>query len=282
MADLPLRYLVLNQSRITDFMTCPRFFELRHIERMDKGAKALRIGTMTHNALEAYYRKREEGEEHEPTQPAGSFDEEWEVVEKLYYAYRRKFKGEDLTLIQPEVEVTSHFGKVTTSKAIWHIWLIARLDGIFQNSDGRWLCEHKTAANLGAAQFARFLNDYQLTTYLWMGNKELQLDLKGAVCNILPKTKTPDPARIMVARCKYQFREWEATTMFEAKNIIICTEKDHFPQRQINCTMWNRACLFHDACITGDIETLTEMESRVPDYADKLRARFVKGELDGT
>jgi hypothetical protein len=255
---------------------------MRHLERYDKGAKALRIGKMTHNALETYYRKREQGEEHEPEMPSGADESEWEVVEKLYYAYRRKFKGEDIVLIQPEVEVATHFGKVITQKAEWHIWLRATLDGIFQHKNSRWLCEHKTAANLGAAQFSRFLNDYQLTTYLWMGNKELQLDLKGAICNVLPKTKHPDPSRVTVARNKHQFKEWEQTTLYEAKNMIGCMEKDYFPQRQSNCTKWNRACIFHEFCITGETVTLSDLEPRDPDYVDKFRNQLVKGEVDGT
>ena len=65
----PDKYIVLNQSRITSFMMCPRFYELRHIDRLEESSKALRIGKTTHKLLEKLNKAKAMGEEHEPEMP---------------------------------------------------------------------------------------------------------------------------------------------------------------------------------------------------------------------
>ena len=281
--DKPTRFLALNQSRITDFMMCPRFFEMRHINRMDRGAKALRIGSMTHKLLEKRSLMIEEGKEYEPKKEdikkVQVFDTEWEVAEKLYWAYHRKYDGEDLVTIHPEIKTQWRFGVINTPTATWEVWIIGTLDGIVGQGDHKYLQEYKTCANLGAAQFDKFLNDFQVTTYLWLGIMALDMHLDGALITLLPKTKTPDPCRLTVSRTAHQFKEWERSVLHEARNLVHCMEQNYFPQRQINCTKWNRACLFHDFCITGSETNLVDMEIRERDYADELKAGLPKGEV---
>jgi hypothetical protein len=266
---------------------CPRFYQLRHIDRLDRGTKALRIGKETHNQLERFNKLKEEGKEHEPTPFQEDLDPtEWEVVEKLYWAYVRAYGDEAITIVQPEVQACAFFGSVKTPQANWQIWLIATLDGIIQDGDGLLLEEYKTAANLGAAQFDRFINDFQITTYLWLAKRDLGITLDGARITILPKTKYPEPARMKVFRSAYQIQEWEQTVLHECRNIIHNMERDYFPQRQTNCTKWNRACIFHDFCVTGERSNLSDLEVRKKDYADdkrnELQLLLEKGEaLDG-
>jgi hypothetical protein len=240
---------------------------------------------MTHKLLEKRAIAVESGKTYEPCkedveregQPF--YDTEWEVAEKLYWAYHREYDGEDIVIIQPEIKAHWRFGVIETPTATWEIWLIATLDGIIGQGDHRYLMEYKTCANLGAAQFDKFLNDFQITTYLWMARKALQLPLDGALITLLPKTKVPQPARLTVARTAHQFQEWEKSVLHEARNLVHCMEQNYFPQRQINCTHWNRACLFHDFCITGSETNLVDMEIRDRDYADDLKAALQKGEI---
>lgn len=281
----PTRFLALNQSRITDFMMCPRFYEMRHVNRMDKGAKALRIGSMTHKLLEKRSLAIESGKTYEPNKADVQrgddpiHDSEWEVAEKLYWAYHREYDGEDLVIIQPEVKAYWRFGVVETKEATWEIWIIGTLDGVIGQGKYKYLNEYKTCANLGAAQFSKFLNDFQITTYLWLAIKSLDLRLDGALITLLPKTKVPQPTRLTVARNGHQFLEWQQTVLHESRNLISCMENNYFPQRQINCTKWNRACIFHDYCITGEETNLVDMEIRSRDYADDLKTDLQKGEV---
>jgi hypothetical protein len=259
-------------------MMCPRFYQLRHVQRLDRGTKALRIGSMTHKLLEAYSSAKTDGIEHTPEPPEDALPEEYEIAEKLYYAYKRTYKDEKIVVIQPEVEVSVRFGAITSPEACWEIYLISKLDGIVSLDERKYLMEYKTCANLGAAQFAKFHNDFQVSTYLWMAVKALQMPLDGAIITLLPKTKYPEPARLIVTRNAHQFREWEQTVLHEARSLISYMEHDYFPQRQINCTKWNRACIFHDYCMTGEDTNLVDLERRDFDYADQLRRQLMKGE----
>ena len=287
MNSKPTHFLALNQSRITDFMMCPRFYEMRHINRLDRGAKALRIGSMTHKLLEARALAVENGEVYEPKQSDVEredmtiYDSEWEVAEKLYWAYHREYDGEDLTIIQPEMKVYKRFGTIETPIAHWEIWIIGTLDGIVGKDEHKYLKEYKTCANLGAAQFDKFLNDFQITTYLWLAAQGLGLTLDGALITLLPKTKDPHPARITVARTGHQFQEWEKTVLHESRNLVHCMEQNYFPQRQTNCTKWNRACIFHEFCLTNSETNLVDMEVRGKDYTDDLKSKLQKGEVNG-
>jgi hypothetical protein len=242
---------------------------------LDRGTKALRIGSLTHKLLEQYNIARENGEDHEPEQPPEIIDDEWMVAEKLYWAYRNTYKDEVLTIIQPEVEVHFRFGKVETPTTTWEIYIICTLDGVVEKDSHKYMKEYKTCANLGAAQFARFLNDFQITTYMYAAVKGLDFELDGAIITLLPKTKYPTPARLTVTRNAHQYQEWEKTVLFESRNLIHCMENDYFPQRQINCTKWNRACIFHDFCITGEDTNLVDLEIRDNDYADRLRKELM-------
>lgn len=285
MTNKPVNYLALNQSRITDFMMCPRFYEMRHVNRLDRGAKALRIGSMTHKLLELRSVAVEAGESYEPEQKDVQrgeepiYDTEWEMATRLFHSYDRKFTGENLVIIQPEVKASWRFGVIETPSATWEIWLIGTLDGVVGQGEHKYLKEYKTCANLGAAQFEKFLNDFQITTYLWLGVKALDLLLDGALITLLPKTKIPDPTRLTVSRNQHQFEEWQKTVAWECRNLIYCMEQNYFPQRQINCTKWNRACLFHTYCITGAETNLAGMEVRGRDYADDLKEKLRTGEV---
>ena len=245
-------------------------FELRYLHHLDRDAKPLRIGSMTHKLLEQHNLCKESGQTFTPEMPEGADPDEWLVVEKLYNAYNREYGIDDIAIIQPEVKATAYFGTVTTVKNKWEIWLVGTLDGIIQDG-GLYLEEYKTCANLGAAQFAKFMNDYQITAYMWMAKKALQITLDGARITLLPKTKDPQPARIRVVRTAHQFQEWERTTLHEVKSMIQCLEARYHPQRMTSCTNWNRACMFQDYCMTGEESNLVDLIPRGPDYTDDKR-----------
>ena len=273
--ERPDKYLVLNQSRITSYMMCPRFYELRHLDRLSETSKALRIGTLTHRLLEKFNKAKALGKTYEPVKSEDTDQGEWDTAEKLYWAYYREYGSENITLVQPEVEACCQFGKITTPSATWYIWLISKLDGIIQDK-GLYLEEYKTCANLGAAQFEKFLNDFQITCYMWMAQKDLQIHLNGARITLLPKTKNPLPQRMRVTRSAHQFQEWEKTVLFECRSMIMCMEQGYFPQRHINCTKWNRACMFHDYCITGERVNLADLPVEPADYAEEKRRELTR------
>jgi PD-(D/E)XK nuclease superfamily len=202
--------MILNRSRISTFLDCPRKYHHEYNPHPDaphglephRTSEALRIGLAFHRFLEVWYTLLDTSSEERMTAsltaaalilletapsdnlPAfGSPDEEETIalrVESLCRDYVRKWSTtEPFTVLKPELEFLAPLGS-------GH-FLKGRTDAIVEYLGRVWLLENKTTSYLGQSYVKRFHFSHQLISYKYGVQHALGTPIAGAMLNAVRK-----------------------------------------------------------------------------------------------
>lgn len=257
---------ILDNSMISDFKLCPRYFQYRHIEHLtlyDKMANYKpAFGTAIHCALEVWYSGIRDSLS--PVDPmlkdkaVQAFKESWNPYEgadesflrtmlrgeQIVRLYMNHFKEEQFEVLHTEIGGSFEVGKYI---------IIFKSDMVIKTSEGILIFETKTSAYRG---YLTVKPNSQLDTYI-SGVRVLKgLPVIGAVLNQIYFRKgkknesvvdTTTFVREQTNRDDIELDAWRKDTLYWADSIRKCSDDNHFPQNSNSCTAYG-GCMFQQLC----------------------------------
>lgn len=272
---------ILDSSKLSDYMQCPRYFFYRHVLgwRHEGPQFDLIFGEAMHAALETLYKfgfhkdaqylayanfldvyRVYYPEETDDDMGAKSPYSASEAIEGYCNYYQREFDRYDVLEYEGEkcVEV-SGFALITNASKLYF-----RQDVIMRDrTTGQvFTLEHKTAGRGGATWAAQWDLSVQIGTYthalysIFPPEEVWGVRVNGII--FLKKEQKFE--RVPCEKTYEQMQAWHMMVktwlglMTIDLHSVVCdkeTESDvmsHFPLNPGSCTKWNRVCQFHDFC----------------------------------
>jgi RecB family exonuclease len=297
--------IVLNQSSLKDYLNCRRLYGWRRYIGLETLARrsAPEIGTAVHSALALFHDEKGGDVEKAVSTfretlsarvgPSSAFedkplDEAIEIGERTFRAYVAHWggKSELWTPLNQEVQFLVEVGTGT------NVFLRGRTDNLsIIPGSGLYLVDYKTAGKMDPRDLMKYEMDIQLTAYLYGTTKQLTIDnekagdptpivVKGAIIDLLVKTKTPQFAREL----REEFRDFEEEFVEYGHEIRrnldrAAAGKDWkvvFPKNTEHCFRYG-VCPFRDVCVK-DTPTRRQLYNRKkPDYVDEAQKLLEEG-----
>lgn len=266
---------IIDSSKLTDYVKCPRYFMYRHILgwESETSNNHLVFGTAWHEAMEHLllhgydndsiidahdiltreYRKEfspESDEAYEPKTPANAL--------LVLGAYAQRWESEDAGL---ETLMTEIAGNIPISDKDS---LYFRIDAVLRKPNGKvFIREHKTGSRvwMWAEQWPLAI---AIGTYSHMGFSFYGIDdFDGIEMNgsfFIKRKKDPyDFMRYTVKKSREQMQQWLQMVQYYCwkirlnKDILQETENadvlEAFPLRPTNCLDYGKVCQYHDYCL---------------------------------
>lgn len=270
-----------DNTSISWFVTCPRYYQLKMIERWEPAKLSVHLWFGQHfaTALERYYKCRAEGmdlEEAMVTVVHAALidtwiykrDEQGNIIEPRVGApydsfnpaktreslirtiiwYIDQFHDEDLKILmlsngKPAVELSFKLAIDDGNYYCGHIDRIATL------GDDPYLMDQKTTGStISQSFFSAFDLNFQMSGYTFAGKALFHIPVKGVII---------DGAQIAVGftrfergftfRTQDQLDEWYDGLMYWIEQIQSATRKQHFPQNLTSCEKYG-GCEFRNVC----------------------------------
>ena len=258
---------ILDNSMISDYRLCPRYFQYRHIEYLTLTDDAANFktgyGTAIHAALEVWYSGIKDGiDPSDADLKEKSFDafkESWNRYEgldetflrtmtrglKIVMLYMNKFKSENFKVLHTEIG-----GAFELDDFI----IIFKSDMVVEDESGDILVfETKTSAY---RNYLIVRPNSQIDTYI-SGIRAIKgLPVKGAILNQIYFRKgkknetivdTTEFVREQTNREDAELDEWREDTLYWANNIRRSCDSNHFAKNPNSCTAYG-GCMFLQLC----------------------------------
>lgn len=263
---------VFDNSMISDYRLCPRYFEFRHIENLvpkgDPDNFKASFGSAIHEALEVFYEKMKEGldffdpevEESVKGEMTTAFLNYWSpfegqddirtaakgiiIVEKYYDT----FKEETFKVIETEIGGAITMGDYT---------IILKSDTLIEENNELKILEHKTSAHRG---FLITKPNSQLDTYI-VGVREITgREVKSAILNQIYFRKgrsnekqedTVSFVREETYRNEEEIKEWCEDTYAWCEAITRSLSRGYFARNPSACTSYG-GCQYRQICESSD------------------------------
>lgn len=264
--------LVIDNSRLECFTTCPRLAQYRILDKktFSKSRIALEFGKAIHKALEVRYVQTDINNE------TGLLDAQVQVLQKefeqivvppddfrtldraietmqLYNAYysRESFKvlaynGKPFV----EQSFAVPLGQVGGYKVIW----TGRIDMLVEDDQGIFIFDHKTTSVLGTTFFKDFVLASGVTGYNYSVRKILGKPVRGTIINAIANRKgsksgTPTEfSREKVYQLDQHLKEWEQDMLHIASDFLHNIKRGYFPKHTKWCMGKYGACEFFEVC----------------------------------
>ena len=247
---------VLDNSMISDFRNCPRYFQFRHIElltpKSDSNKFKAAFGTALHEGLEVFYSGGT------PKEMDDAFIESWLPYEGqddtgirtitkgllICEEYRARFANEDFTVLHTETGGAFSLGKFL---------ILFKCDGVVRLRDKVYVFEHKTSAHRG---FLITKPNSQLDTYITGISELLNMEVGGALFNQIYFRKgrknenqadTISFVREETARTSEELDDWKRDTIQWGEAISKCSDNNFYPKNTNSCTAYG-GCQFLSVC----------------------------------
>jgi len=190
---------LLTNSRLRAARTCARLHHYLYVEgwRPVRESEALRIGTLVHLGLEAWFRAHQDGlrDQAFDCAVAAVADRAWDAyeqakIEEMLWGYDLRWRDQELEVLAVETEFCTKLLNPDTW-APSRIWVLAgKIDGIIR-VDGRVLViEHKTAyeeiEDPAADYWTKLQMDHQVSAYT-IGAEALGYEVQGCLYDVLKK-----------------------------------------------------------------------------------------------
>jgi len=299
MPNAKRKLLVLNGSRIGDWMRCPRYARYRAQYRSPvEDTHAVDFGTAIHAALEEWYCPDDDGHPTMDDEAAISafrsaidweqHDQEAKEVEtsgygetllRRYFDYWREVDS-GLLIKGREVTLT---GRLVIEEV--DLVLVGRLDAIIADDHDRvWHLQHKTASAYTSP--TSYVQGLELspheTIYRALGHAH-GIPIVGSVINMLRKMKLP---RGPIEGWTPFHRERvtppasfvRSFLQSDLKDIVLAMVDGWDWRSTISCTKWNRICEYHPLCSGLPIDE-DDYVAPDPDYVVETKAKIESGEM---
>lgn len=219
--------------------------------------------------------------------------------------FAKHYKGQDIQVIQPEVEFTvplpgtehhchyfhqlahpsipfnkCHYATDPYGGCYTPHYFRGKTDAVVNWQGRMWLFEHKTEARTGDGYFTKFLLDFQPTGYLYGIRASTGLRPAGFVLNIIKKPNAAfkgDPLSVVGFEREVYVRSDSDLERFEQQlgSLADDYEEAFFNPRKVymntkSCMNWNRKCDYHDICLShGEYDTSRFQTRPTWDYVEK-------------
>lgn len=261
---------ILDNSMLSDYKLCPRYFQYRHIEYLTLLDKASNFkpafGTAIHSCLEVWYDGIKNGVSPTDTKLKDSailaFKKSWNPYEgadetflrtmvrgeAICRLYMDKFKEEQFKVLHTEIGGAFEIGKYI---------IIMKTDMLIESTDGIGVFETKTSAYRG---YLIVKPNAQLDTYI-SGTRVIKgLPVDFAILNQIYFRKgnkkesifdTTSFVREQTNRNDFDLDEWRRDTIHYADDIASSCNSGYFPKNTNNCTAYG-GCMFQSVCKISD------------------------------
>ena len=263
---------IVDNSMLSDYKKCPRYFELRHLEHLavkdEMSEYKQGYGTAIHYGLEIWYNGIKDGikpldddlrnsavngfkESFNKFEGADQYNictlERGEMILRLYFMH---FQHEEFKVIETEIGGAFTFGGIT---------VIFKADMLVEDRFGLCVFETKTSGSRGYlitepnSQLDTYISGVRANTNT---NKPINRALfnqiyyrKGRKGEVL--TKTVDFVREETQRDDAMLHEWMQDTIFYSDMIKKSAHEDNYPKNPNNCTAYG-GCMFQRICKVSD------------------------------
>jgi RecB family exonuclease len=295
-----LRPIVLNQSSYKDFQNCQRLFAWKRVEGLEPVGRrsALEIGTATHTGLAVFHSTRDpdlalEAARKKLEERAGpstrfedkDLDEAQAIVDSILPAYIAHYsKTEEIwTPLNQEIEFLVEVGDRT------NVHLRGKSDNLSTAKGGLYLVDYKTAGRMDPRDLLKYDLEVQLSAYIYGLTKHLTQEslkqggepvvIRGAIIDVLVKTKVPQFARELFTRSVAELQEFETEFVEVGSRIraqlarVAAGEsmRKVFPKNTEHCFRYG-TCPFRDLCLKDTPVRRALYNKRDPDYVDEAQA----------
>lgn len=265
--------LVIDNSRLEPFTTCPRLAQYRVVRKrtLSRSHSSLEFGKALHKAMEVRYTHPDINDPSDEL-----FTRQVEVLQKdfekiilepddfrtldraidIVQKYNSYYRIEPFVVAtkdgKPYVELSFAIplGEVDGIKIIW----TGRIDLVIQDDKGFFVMDHKTTSMLGATYFQDFLISQQMIGYVFSARILTGLPIQGVVINALVSRKpTKTGTAVEFSREKIYFteehiEEWRTDVLHIAADFIRNVKRDYFPKHTKWCMGKYGKCEFHEVC----------------------------------
>ena len=307
LATLKDEPVVLNQSSHKDYNNCKRLYAWRRIQNLEPVGRrsALEIGTATHLGLAKLHSggTLEEAMQDATTKlteragPSTAFadkdlHEALEIVERLLPAYHAYWseQGELWTPLNQEIEFMVEVGEDS------NVYLKGRADNLSTAKGGLYLVDYKTAGRNDPRELLKYDMDIQISAYIygltkWLTEQSIAkggapVYIRGAIIDVLVKTKIPQFIREMFSRTIEELEDFE-NEWIELSNDLrlrlarVANGEDWkvvFYKNTEHCFKYG-TCAFRDVCLKDNAVRRALYNHREPDYVDEAKAALTTPEL---
>lgn len=227
--------LYVNQSRLSDFMSCEVLYELNwehkgHGMALKSRTLNLDTGTAYHAGAAEYYRSGKNvvkaievanatfKEFYDLANPIGEERNEWEenqlLLAIMLSSYHRRYEREPFDVIAPEVEGVARLGDSKHH-------LVFRTDAIAQQYGSIGLLDHKTKGRTPSAlEIAKIHLGVQPSAYIYGTRRTTGLPVSGMWVRYAIKNAKLDPNKMHIEA--WTGRGEKEIARFERQAIIIC------------------------------------------------------------
>jgi hypothetical protein len=291
--NLTNNILVIDNSRLEQFTTCPRLAEYTVVRKRIPSAEriALSFGGAIHLALKLRYSYYPPGVEINSTDCT---QRQWMLLDEVFkdinvpegdyrtvdYAkevirdYNLSRGVETFELIHHEghhlVEQSfcEPIGKIGDISVVWS----GRIDLGIQEAGDVWVLDHKTTKMGGEYLFREYFTSSQMIGYCWALQRILERPVKGAIVDALvcrPPTRTGkglEFARSAFTYDQEQLDEWVDNTLHIAADFLHNHERGFFPKHTKQCITKYGPCAYIDLCCLNTLTALVQLYT--PEFRD--------------
>jgi hypothetical protein len=294
--------IVLNQSSLKEYNNCRRLFGWTRLENLAPPDRrsALEIGTAIHKGLGVLHAGQSiddavnvaKASLEEAAGPLRAFAdkdlaEANAIVERVLPAYYEHWAnaGELWTPLGQEIQALVEVGEGT------NVWLRMKADNLSTVHDALYIVDYKTAGRMDPRDLLKYEMDMQISAYLDGLTKQLSQDsmarggpaviVRGAIIDVLVKTKVPQFARETYTRSYEELMEFEAEFVEYAKEIrrayarVASGEnwKIVFPRNTEHCFRYG-TCAFRDLCLKDTLVRRAMYDKRETTYVDEAQEQL--------
>jgi hypothetical protein len=266
--------MLIDNTKLSDFKRCPRFFCFRHVigMRPNTPAQDLAFGIAFHVSLEHMYKTwKERGQgftpdciiegfklgleayrnEGFPPETDSGYKKNPETLLNALVAYADTYGDDDMEVLYTEIS-----GEIPLDELGRKIYF--RLDTVCKDARGLFILEHKTTGWRMDLWEASFEHSTQIGTAQHVLESIGEQVLGVFVNGVSFATKEPTFNRIFFKRKPIEMEDWRQTTVrwiqqVETEEALLEASKDKevtaaFPRNDKGCMAYNRKCPYFDVC----------------------------------
>jgi hypothetical protein len=292
------RTIKLNQSRVQQFMDCPRKFFWQYEQNLvpHRPGRNLEIGSGVHAGLavlgaggtlqQAHAASLVELKKRFPTRRLpGDAELEQEIVaetERMLTAYVQHWGPRGLWApLGVEVAGQVTVGTVLARSQVdgeqtrYQVELVFKLDNLALWLNNLWLVDYKTASRNDPRDMQKYAMDLQFTAYVYGATQVLQRRVAGIIADFLIKTKVPQFTRERFIRTdeelvefQHEFCEWGLAIDSLRERVAAGEDAKHLFRKNTKECFRYGTCPFRELCLHDNPETRDAYDARTPDYVD--------------
>jgi len=251
---------MFDASSLKSYEECPRKYYWRYVQDLvpKDPHPALNFGTAIHNALYLWYSGADIKE------AINGFHEVFE--QSVDDSLRTRERGQDLLLRYFGEHPSEPWDFISPPEQKFLLDIAGhsfagRFDGVIKWGSMYLILDHKTATRMGPTYFLQYRPDLQMTAYCYAARKLYDVDISGALINVLYflKTKT-EFIREITSREPFEYAEFINIITRSMNEIKALPQDDHnlWHPRWTSCTRWG-ACKYRDLCLTDEPERLFDI-----------------------